>query len=322
MRRLAMWRVALVGASIGVLLSGCGNDEPPTDPPGYKATSVATAWNNHLQAFKSLSDLAKIKLDYDQTSILRTFNDKEDDNTKLQEYTGLDQIGSYYSQLWQDITSKSAAIDVKLTQVSGSSDALPQVRDANGIRTVLVVWNSPLAGYERATGTLVFDSNFKIRVHNIVYTKPISVESSSNSRRLASVSEELVKYRTQLTATDPATMVPLYRNGDSVVQHFEWNAPGDQYKTYESHLSISEFYNDDLWTGLDVGELTLTISDKVDETARVGFILWKSKIGGKYLSVANTFVFNQDFLIMTHTVVTAKPAGGVLAVHGNHTMLV
>jgi len=122
--------------------------------PAYFPSSVQQAWDNHFAAFGA-QDLDKIMLDYDETSVARTY-----DNTTGQkaEYRGTAGIRQMFTNLFADLkdlaTLNAPVIDVE--------------EDA---KQVFLVWKCPGCGYKHATDTFIFGPDFKIKRQNIVITK-------------------------------------------------------------------------------------------------------------------------------------------------------
>lgn len=127
---------------------------PPKMAEGeYKPTCVAHAWNNHFASFGG-QDVAKCMLDYDDKSVVRTFNVTDG---KAETHTGPKEIEAFFKGLFaalSDLTTLTAPI-IEVDETA---------------KQVFLCWRCPGMGFENGTDTFLFDSNFKVRRQNIVMT--------------------------------------------------------------------------------------------------------------------------------------------------------
>jgi len=141
--------------------------------PAYFPSSVQMAWDNHFNAFGT-QDLDKIMLDYDETSVARTY-----DNTTGQkaEYRGTASIRQMFANLFADLKDL-ATLDAPVVEVE---------EDA---KQVFLVWKCPGCGYKHATDTFIFGPDFKIKRQNIVVTKEAVAAVASAPAPSSKVSSE------------------------------------------------------------------------------------------------------------------------------------
>merc|ERR1719382_552674 len=117
-------------------------------------TSVQAAWDNHFSAFGK-QDLDKIMLDYDETSVVRVWDNSMGQKT---EYRGMAQVREMFSCLFADLSDLSTL-------------KAPVVEVEEDMRHVFLVGECPGCGYNTATDTFLFGPDLKIKRQNIVITK-------------------------------------------------------------------------------------------------------------------------------------------------------
>jgi len=122
--------------------------------PVYAPMSVQQAWDNHFAAFGA-QDIDKMMLDYDDTSIVKLWNNTTQTQT---EFRGMAAIREMFLNIWQEMT------DISTLQAP--------VQDVEEeMLTVFLVWKCPSSGFKHATDTFLFGNDFKIKRQNIVVTK-------------------------------------------------------------------------------------------------------------------------------------------------------
>lgn len=124
---------------------------PSAAASSYFPMSVQQAWDNHFGAFGAKS-LDKIMLDYDETSIVRVY---ENQTGKLTEYVGTARIREFFANTFAmlpDMTTLEAPVSI--------------VDDEH--RQVFLVWKCPGCGVNWANDTFIFGPDFKIKRQNVV----------------------------------------------------------------------------------------------------------------------------------------------------------
>merc|ERR1712232_264871 len=120
----------------------------------YAPSSVSDAWQNHFDAFGA-QDLDKIMLDYDENSVVRIWNNV---NEEKFEFKGTEAIRGMFADLFKDLSDLGTL-------------AAPVVDVEDDANQVFLVWKCPGCGYETATDTFIFGADKKISRQNIVVTK-------------------------------------------------------------------------------------------------------------------------------------------------------
>lgn len=188
----AMLKVCVAGFAAG-LLTGCGlqSEEPNPTPaqPGYRPASLEEAWNNHQSSLKR-REVSNILRDYDEGSIIRMYNTATmNGQADLEEHQGLEQIQKFFEGLFSSIGEYEANFD----KFFKFGSIVYEQGETLGAHQVLHIWNKD-ENDKRATSTLIYDNNFKIRRQNLVMNWPGM--NPSSKRRLALKKVELMQEQT------------------------------------------------------------------------------------------------------------------------------
>ncbi|CAM9961750.1 unnamed protein product [Laminaria digitata] len=118
----------------------------------YAPTNVQAAWDNHSAAFGG-KDLDKILLDYDENSIITTYDQTKDEQ---QTYNGVEGARSLFTGLFEALSDLND-LSVPVADVSEDS------------KMVFLIWRCPASGFVDATDTFVYSDNNKIYRQNVAF---------------------------------------------------------------------------------------------------------------------------------------------------------
>lgn len=270
-------------------------------------------------------------MDFDEASKVTVWNDYDpaaSDPTNVENYVGLSAIGGYYASLFQDLATRAGFTQV-FTKQQDDADA----------KIVLWVWQCTADGFEQASVTTIFGSNFKVQAQNVVITKASSGRRLDQERAMMAgrISSSRVAATTAREATEVLNapvdvqdavgqymakvkqralwpdMVQLYATG-AEIWHYEWLTNEDE--SYNGHVLMGNFYETD--SARFPGSLYATMTDpanleqrllRADASTRTAFVQW-DVLPDTYNSVSMTFLYDSDFKIVRQTAVTRRPSQG------------
>jgi len=163
-------------------LIGCGKSEPkpppaPTPAP-YEPQTVGAAWDNHFKAFGS-KNVEQIALDYDDTSVVSTFNDKctGANDTHINgyaEYVGAAAIKGFFTDLFATLKKDGNDLALELPKFTDTVTN-PVVKEFPGANVFLVWKTTDPSVFPYATDSFFWKRQSaipRIMKQNIVFTSP------------------------------------------------------------------------------------------------------------------------------------------------------
>lgn len=344
-------------SGLGASLAGCGGDTTtaapkPTDapapgpsPPGPSPpvtptvsptpsplpwpNSVAEVWNSHFDAFAT-GNISKIMLDYDENSLIATFNDNcaGSASTALtvgyMEYKGVAAIQGFFTALFKQLTDEDSAKTPasNVTDIGPLSTGTPSVMEDAVIagNSVFLTWRTKeiarLITY--ATDTFTFrkvGDAFKIDKQNIVSTEETTAGKSP-------CSDGAGYDKTAMTACTGSKVCDGWANhfaafgeqnvskimldytAKSVVQVYDnAAAAGSRYSSFKTLGEITQMFTD-LFAqiGPNLEGLAVKVLD-VDKDKSTVFLVWETD---SHPRATDTFIFDSEGKILTQTIVVSR----------------
>jgi len=320
--------VAGVALVVGGSLLGCGGggDESTTQsPPGpvptpYAPKTVTEAWTNHFDAFATF-DVAKIMLDYDEDSVVATFNDKcqnakfNETSLGYKEHKGTAAIKTMFEALFKAMNYSLASLNGVGPLNYGNATNGPSVIDGEGAAgSVFLTWGHKTGGFDRATDTFSFKKVgdiVKVRKQTIVTTEPNTDCEDAGPTVIPTDGAIAQGWNNHFVAfgTENTTMILEDYTEDSLLQVFDKEV--GEYQDYKGLEKIGSFF-DALWTALADGGDPKSKPGfgadllKVEPNLGCVFLVWHSDAFPK---ATDTFIFNDAGKIIHQTIFTnSKPA--------------
>ncbi|CAM9145134.1 unnamed protein product [Scytosiphon promiscuus] len=124
-----------------------------TTTMSYAPQNVQDVWDNHFAAFGA-QDVDRILLDYDESSVIMTFDQTTD---KKEVYEGVEGARTLFEGLFG-------------TMVDQSDLAAPMIEVSEDSSTIFLVWRNPASGFLDATDTFVLNNDTrKIFRQNVAF---------------------------------------------------------------------------------------------------------------------------------------------------------
>ena len=114
--------------------------------------SVQDAWDHQFSSFGQ-QDLDGILMNYNEKSIITTFDQAEDD---LNIYHGIEEIRAFFEYFFESLSDLSD-LEAPFFDLSEES------------KMVFLVWRNTRSGYLDATDTVIFSMDYKIDRQNVVF---------------------------------------------------------------------------------------------------------------------------------------------------------
>jgi len=329
-----MQALAIVGSLLAgaVSLWGCGGgDEVTTAKPGEgEKGSVQAVWNNHFDAFATF-DVEKIMNDYDDESMIATFNDACFDgvsrNSSYAMHKGKPAIKTFFEKLFVQLNETLANIDSigpsgDMNSEAGGSPVVMEGEGGAFNANVFLTWRTknlemPI---EYATDSFSFRKSgetYMIDYQTIVTTESNPTPTCVEGQKGPDTGEEAIyaAWGNHLNAfgTKDATKIMNEYDENSIVQVFDNRVK--KYSKFEGTVAIKQMFVDlfkaikDGGEGVEVGLL------EIDPKHNSVFLVWKSI---SHPRATDTFIFNGKMIARQNIVVTTK----VPTVSAEHGMLV
>lgn len=306
-----MWRSS-VAAVVALLLFGCGNQDPLTEPPppAYPV-NLAAVLANHKAAIDN-SDTTKILKDYDDASVVHVRTEALDTGVgTVKTYIGPTQIGEFFDGLLKDLKNFEVVVEKQPDEAKVM------------VKAWFLCWRSINSGYWGVSETFIFDDSLKISVHNIAIIEDTSRTSLSVSQdsltKVASfdstsVEDALGKHQAALNDVPlgngcPDNCIPggipageyvnLYAPGTSTIYMMDWVAE-PKLVEYEGTSGHVDYYNA---LSVDLPKNPSSagyIFEDPNLDAHSAFLQWRNP---EWKSASNTLVYSKDnYKILFHTI--------------------
>ena len=278
---------------------------PYNDVPKYKGP-VVRGWDNHFVAFGT-GDVAKIKKDYDDNSVVRIYNQNTGEITTD---TGAEEIGTMFTGLFAALAKDSTPSTLAVKHLT--------VEQAGDFSHVFLVWECPGAGFQKVTDTFIFNPR-----NGVIERQNIVVWSNDASAVMGATDGEQSKI-----ATSPSLIQSGWDNhfgafggknlSKIMLDYTEeseillWSIKDEKLSTFTGLEAIKG-----LFTGLfasltsnDVGAPVVIVEDGLNnEQAGQVFLVWQAP-GSGFMKVTDTFVFDADGKIVKQNIVAYDAALG------------
>lgn len=306
----------LAGASVSLLGCGGGSDDTtgapsPAPPGGYDRSTVQLVWDNHFSAFAGF-DVPKIMKDYDETSMIATFNDhcfnNQTDNSGYKTYAGVTEIKAFFTALFQQLDSNLT--NVNYIGPNGGASAIaegdggPIVKEAttggdyNG--NVFLTWRTTAELQKTislATDSFSFkkkDGGYFVDYQTIVTTEEDTACAEAPGQLPTTGSEAIyAAWANHLDGFGSKNLDTIMKDYDANSEIEVYDNTDNTLKTYDTEAEIKDFF-DGLFQAITAGAVD---GDEgvgiglleVDPMHNSVFLAWKSKSHPK---ATDTFIFD------------------------------
>lgn len=315
----------LAGASVS--LWGCGGGDTTAAPspgpaPDYDRSTIQKVWNNHFDAFGGF-DLPAIMKDYDESSVIATFNDEcfvsQTDNVGYKTYKGVKSIEGFFTALFLQL---GRSMD-NLNNIGPKGDVAegkgaPVVTEAEGGSVyngnVFLTWRTVNTLEQEITyATDSFSFKIKDGEYFIDYQTIVTTEPNTNCST-APGQGDLKGPEAMYDAWDNHVAAFVSKNMTGIVEDYDEHSIVQLYDNrnlkYDEFVGVERItkFFEDLFEGIRNG------ADGSDEGLKVGLLeidpthssvilAWQS-FG--YPKATDSFIFNGNKIARQNVVVTTK----------------
>lgn len=333
----------VVGSSVGLL--GCGGSDDPAPAPAPAPVAwpkdVATVWKNHLDAFKAAAPDDIIK-DYDDDSVVSTFNDHcADNNEGFRYYKGQAAIKGMFVDLFKQLDP----VTQNVVEIGPTKDGAAKVINEQGLGgNVFLTWKTKGSAsgenglpadkwIQYATDTFSFQTkengDYKILKQNIVLTmngvncSNVPSEHAQMTSNIKDPNDGSANGKIEVAwknhfdgfGKGNVSIIAEDYTKDSIVQVYDWTQAESRFKEYKGVAQIEGMFTD-LFEKLNspesgapdgVSAPLLT----VDADSKSIFLVWRST---NVKHATDTFIFDDSgdkaTILRQNIVIHADPEAG------------
>jgi len=291
---------------------GCGGGSSettaaPAPAPAYPE-SVQSVWDHHLGAFLAFDNVSILK-DYDEDSVIATFNDKcagTADGTAgagYKEYKGIQQIQEFFTKLFMQIGTAGNVGGV------GPSGGAPVVREGSlAESTVFLTWKAVngTPSLEWVTDSFTFKktgTKYVIDKQNIVSTETAAdCSAADGNKQLNSCSGDVVCHAWQnhfaAFAEQNVSKIMLDYVAESIIYVMDYTT-----SAFTTHSGLQEI--EAFFTGAFAAQTAspgvAPLVEAIDEAKKTVFLVWKDNTA--FEKATDTFIFDANSKIITQNIV-------------------